>query len=143
MSRRRRRNLATRTDQENTAKNDPVNVSSSEEARDEVKRRLRIARDNPLGLILCGLAVGLVAGAIAPVTEMEREKLTPVREEFVEHAQQAVSDVMDHTKRVVEETVAAATDAATKHGQELASDLQQAFGIEQSAPDASEAETPT
>ena len=111
----------------------PENEGKKRDAREQANRGLRIVRENPLGLILCGLAVGLVAGAVAPVTDIEREKFAPVRDELVGHAQQAVSDVVDHTKRVVEETVAAATDSATKHGQELAVELQQEFGMEQSA----------
>ncbi len=113
------------------------------ERKSETTGRMRIVRENPLGLILCGVAVGLVAGAIAPVTDMERQKLRPVRDEFVEHAQQAVSDVMDHTQRVMEETVAAATDSATKHGKELAGELQEEFGMDQDAGAASKAKTIT
>jgi hypothetical protein len=96
-------------------------------------RALRFVRENPLGLMLCGLAIGLIAGALAPVTDVERRKLAPVRDELLEQAQQAVDDVVERGRQVVEETVAAATESASKHGQELVAQLQHDFKLESGA----------
>jgi hypothetical protein len=94
--------------------------SDAADAADKsTKRAIRIVSDNPLGLVLCGLAIGLVAGALAPVTDLERRKLAPIRD-----------DIADLGKRVIEETASAATESASKHGQELVNHLQKDFGLD-------------
>ena len=70
---------------------------------------LRIVRENPLGLVLSGLAVGFLAGVLAPVTDVEREKIAPLRDEIVGRAQRAADDVVQHGRGILEETAAAAT----------------------------------
>jgi ElaB/YqjD/DUF883 family membrane-anchored ribosome-binding protein len=89
---------------------------------------LRIVRENPLGLVLSGLAVGFLAGVLAPVTDVEREKIAPLRDEIVERAQRAAGDVVQHGRGILQETAAAATAAAAKHGQALAEELQTDLG---------------
>jgi ElaB/YqjD/DUF883 family membrane-anchored ribosome-binding protein len=89
---------------------------------------LRIVRENPLGLVLSGLAVGFLAGVLAPVTDVEREKIAPFRDEIVVRAQRAADDVVQHGRGILQETAAAATAAASKHAQALAEDLQNDLG---------------
>jgi ElaB/YqjD/DUF883 family membrane-anchored ribosome-binding protein len=96
--------------------------------QDQAQTGLRIVRENPLGLVLSGLAVGFLAGVLAPVTDVEREKIAPLRDEIVERAQRAADDVVQHGRGILQETAAAATAAATKHGQALAEDLQNDLG---------------
>ena len=91
------------------------------------ERGLRLLRDNPLGLILVGLAVGIIAGVLAPVTSLEREKIAPLRDEVVERAKRAADDVVEHGRGVFEETLSAASASASKHGQALAEDIQNDF----------------
>lgn len=86
---------------------------------------LRFLRDNPLGLVLVGLAVGTIAGVLAPVTSLEREKIGPIRDEVVDRAKRAADDVVQHGRGVLEETLSAASDSAAKHGQALAEEIQQ------------------
>ncbi len=88
------------------------------------KTGVRIVRENPLGLVLSGLAVGFLAGVLAPVSEVERERLAPLRDELVDRAQRAADDVVQHGRSVFEETAAAVTASASKHGQALAEELQ-------------------
>ena len=103
---------------------------------------LRIVRENPLGLVLSGLAVGFLIGVLAPVTDVEREKIAPLRDELVERAQRAAGDVMQHGRGILEETAAAATASATKHGQALAEDLQNDLGTTKKADGSDSAEAP-
>ena len=80
----------------------------------------RFATDNPVGLVLCGLAIGVVIGSIAPVSQNEREKIAPLRDDVVGRAQRAAELAVEHGKGVLDETVAAVTSSATQHGHELA-----------------------
>jgi hypothetical protein len=105
-------------------------------------RALNFVRANPLGFVLAGLAIGLAAGALAPVTEIERRKVAPVRDELLEHAQAVAGDAVDHGKRVLEETLSAVTDSASKHGQALVSEAQHEFGLQPSDGAASPNVTP-
>lgn len=85
---------------------------------------IRIVRDNPLGLVLSGLAIGFLAGVMVPVTDVERERIAPLRDEILDRAQRAAGEVVQHGRSVFEETAAAAGASASKHGQALAEDLQ-------------------
>jgi ElaB/YqjD/DUF883 family membrane-anchored ribosome-binding protein len=103
---------------------------SSNEGSKATNRAMNFVRDNPLGFVLAGLAIGLAAGALAPVTELERRKVAPVRDELLEHAQAVAGDAVGHGKRVLEETLSAVTDSASKHGQALVSEAQHEFGLQ-------------
>lgn len=91
------------------------------------ERGLRLLRDNPLGLILVGLAIGIIVGVIAPVSRLEREKIAPLRDEVVDRAKRAADDVVVHGRGVFEDTLSAASASAAKHGQALAEEIQNEF----------------
>ncbi|MBD5633339.1 MAG: hypothetical protein IAI49_02570 [Candidatus Eremiobacteraeota bacterium] len=94
---------------------------------DDAQARLRILADNPLGLLLVGLAIGTIVGVVAPVSKLEREKIAPLRDEVVDRAKRAADDVVEHGRGVVEETISAASASTAKHGQALAKDIQREF----------------
>ena len=91
------------------------------------ERGLRLLRDNPLGLILVGLAVGTIVGVLAPVSRIEREKIAPLRDEVVDRAKRAADDVVVHGRGVFQDTLSAASASAAKHGQALAEDIKNEF----------------
>ncbi len=107
----------------------PMTEPNSDDAPDAsgAERGLRLLRDNPLGLILVGLAVGIIAGVLAPVSRIEREKIAPIRDEVVDRAKRAADDVVVHGRGVFEDTLSAASASAAKHGQALAEDIQSEF----------------
>lgn len=82
-------------------------------------RRVGMAVENPLGLALGGLALGLLAGLLLPTTDLERERIGPLRDELLDRAQTAGSDAIVHGRAIVEETVqsvaASAQSAAREH----------------------------
>jgi hypothetical protein len=88
---------------------------------------LRFLRENPFGLILAGLAVGAIVGAVVPVSDVERDNLGPLRDEVAKLAKRAAADVVEHGRGVFEETLSAASASVAKHGQALAGDLQHEF----------------
>ncbi len=92
-------------------------------AKQQSKQGIGFIRENPIGLILSGLAVGFIVGAIAPVSDLEIEKVGPIRDDLVDRAQRVGADVVEHGRSVLDETLAAASASANKHGEALASDI--------------------
>jgi hypothetical protein len=82
------------------------------------RRGAGIAAENPLGLALGALAVGFLAGLAAPVTDLEREKVGPLRDELVGRAKDLGSDALEHGKQVLQETAQAALGAVQQAAQE-------------------------
>lgn len=93
------------------------------EVKYAARRGVGIAAENPLRLALGALAVGFLAGLIAPVTELEREKVGPLRDELLEKAQTIGGEVVEHGKQVLQETAQATVEAAQRsaqsHGREI------------------------
>ena len=89
----------------------------------KAQRVVGIARENPIGLALVGLAIGFLAGSILPVTDVERERLGPIRDKVVDQAQAATQDLVQAGKAVVAETaqsvVTTALASAQSHGHEV------------------------
>jgi ElaB/YqjD/DUF883 family membrane-anchored ribosome-binding protein len=83
------------------------------------------AEDNPLGLVLGGAAVGILAGLLVPRTKAEDERIGPladrVRDEVVASGREAVQRGQSVAKRAG----AAAKDAAKDAGEQQASAMQE------------------
>jgi hypothetical protein len=72
------------------------------------RRGVGIAMENPLGLALGALAVGFLAGLAAPVTDLERKTVGPIRDDLVDRAKSKGSDMIQHGKQVLQDTAASA-----------------------------------
>jgi gas vesicle protein len=96
----------------------------ADQAKRQARRAVGVAQENPLGLAIGAVAVGFVAGMLAPSTRVEDEKLGPmahqVRDQVTETAQTAV----EHGKQVAQDAAQAATETAKDSGQEHASQVQ-------------------
>jgi ElaB/YqjD/DUF883 family membrane-anchored ribosome-binding protein len=81
------------------------------------------AKDNPLGVVLGGVAVGVLAGLLLPRTKLEDEKVGPiadrVRDEVVSSGREALERGKSVAKQAGEAARDAATDAADKQGEAL------------------------
>jgi hypothetical protein len=89
----------------------------------QAQRALGFAQANPIGLALAALAVGFLAGSLVPVSDIERERLGPIRDRVVDQAQAATHDLVEAGKAVVAETaqsvVATAMSSAQSHGHDV------------------------
>ncbi|HEY0614931.1 MAG TPA: DUF3618 domain-containing protein [Candidatus Elarobacter sp.] len=101
-------------------------LPNPDDVRSIAGRGVGIATENPLGLALGALAVGFLAGLAAPVTDLEREKVGPLRDELVGRAKDLGTDALEHGKQVLQETAQAALgavqQAAQQHGQQVLSE---------------------
>jgi ElaB/YqjD/DUF883 family membrane-anchored ribosome-binding protein len=102
-------------------------VPRADEIRDVARRGMGIAAENPIGLAVGAAAVGFLAGLMLPVSEYERRKVGPIRDELIDRAQSVGGSVVEHGKEVVRETAQAALDAAQQssqsHAQEIAREV--------------------
>ncbi len=100
---------------------DPSGVTNA------ARRGVSIATENPLGLAIGALAVGFLAGLATPVSDLEREKVGPLRDELLERAKTVGTDALEHGKQVLQETaqaaIGAAQQAAQQHGQQVLSEV--------------------
>lgn len=92
-------------------------LPSTSDVKDVAQRGVGIAAENPLGLALGALAVGFLAGLMTPVTDFEREKVGPIRDDLLERAQTVGGDVIEHGKQVLQETVQGAMQTAQQSAQ--------------------------
>jgi hypothetical protein len=92
-------------------------IPSGTDVKNAAQRGVGIAAENPLGLALGALAVGFLAGLLTPVTDFEREKVGPIRDDLLDRAQSVGSDVLEHGKQVLQETVQSAVQTAQQSAQ--------------------------
>lgn len=108
------------------------NVSEAVPSRDDVKRAtsraVDMARENPLGLALGGIALGFMAGLLIPTTRAEAEAVRPLARNVKQMAQDAGHTVSEHGKQMLHEMAGPAKESAQRHGQQLASELRDRVG---------------
>jgi ElaB/YqjD/DUF883 family membrane-anchored ribosome-binding protein len=101
-------------------------VPSGADVKKGARRAIGIVAENPLGLAIGAAAVGFLAGLLMPVTDYEREKLGPARDDLVDRAQSAGAGMVEHGKQVLKETAEAALQTAQQsaqtHAQQIASE---------------------
>ena len=81
-------------------------------AKQNVRQAASVAQENPIGLALGSIAIGVLAGMLIPSTRMENEKIGPMADQLKEQAMEAGQDVMQHGKEVAGEAMHAAQEAA-------------------------------
>ncbi len=86
--------------------------------QNRISNSVSIAQENPLGLALGALAVGVLAGLIVPVSELERRTVGPIRDDLVERAKAAGTDALEHGRQVLQETAQAALDGIQQQQQQ-------------------------
>lgn len=82
-----------------------------DQVKQQAKRAVGVAQENPLGLALGSVAVGFVAGMLIPSTRVEHEKLGPVADQVKEKAQETGQAALEHGKQVAQDVTQTAKDA--------------------------------
>lgn len=80
----------------------------TEKARSGVSSGVRVARDNPLILLVGAAAAGFLVGSMLPKTRMEDEKLGPtaerMRDQAVAKGEETIERVGDRAKEALDQT---------------------------------------
>ena len=102
------------------------------EVRYGATRAVSMLKENPLGLLVSGIAVGFLIGSLLPHTQLEDERFGELADNLKDQAQAAGSSALEHGKAVMNDTLAAAQSSAQQHGQALAHETQDA--VSQTVP---------
>src|SRR5215207_7252112 len=90
------------------------------DVRDGAQQAVGIAQENPLGLMIEGVAVGFLVGLAMPKTQIEDERLGPITDDVKEMAKDTGQEALERGKQVAQDTASAATEAAKESGQQQA-----------------------
>jgi hypothetical protein len=110
-----------------TSARDSVSDSTpdAQQVKQQTKRAVGIAQENPLGLAVGSIAVGFIAGMLIPTTRVEDEKIGPVAEQVREKAVETGQEALQHGKQVAQEVGQQAKETAKQSGQEHAQEVKQ------------------
>lgn len=108
-----------------SAKGKVAGTASSVEgkAKRGAQRISSIGRDNPLGLALAGVGLGLLAGLVPPPSRIEQEKLGPVADELEAQARKTGHEALERGRHIAEEAAHSATQTAKEQGRQQAKEL--------------------
>jgi hypothetical protein len=105
----------------------------TEGVKQGARRGATVAKENPLGLALGGVAVGFLAGMLAPSTRVEDERIGEVSDQLKERAKETGQEALDRGKQVAQEAAETAKETAKERGQEQQQEM--AANLKESAQD--------
>ena len=85
----------------------------------QVKRAAGVAQENPLGLALGGVAVGVIAGLLVPSSRVEDEKIGPVADQVKDQIKETGQEAVERGKEVAQQAAETAKEAGREHAEEL------------------------
>jgi ElaB/YqjD/DUF883 family membrane-anchored ribosome-binding protein len=86
------------------------------DVKDGAKRAAGVAQQNPIGLAIGGLAVGLIAGLLIPSTRVENQKLGPIADDVKEKAKETGGEALERGKEVAQEAAQSARETIQEEG---------------------------
>jgi hypothetical protein len=87
--------------------------------RGDLRRAKGVAQENPLGLALGGVAVGFLAGILAPSSRVEDEKLGPVADQVKDQLKETGQEAVERGKDVAQQAADTAKEAGREHAQAM------------------------
>ena len=102
---------------------------SGGQVKQQAKRAVGLAQENPLGLAVGAVALGFLAGLAVPSTRVENERLGPVADQVKDKVKETGQEALDRGKQVAQEVASSAAEtakqSAQEHGQDLAHSAKQ------------------
>lgn len=89
----------------------------------EGARKVGVSKENPLGLVIGGAAVGFVVGLIVPSTRVEDEKIGETADQVKDAVKESGQEAFDRGKQVAQEAIDAATGTAKDSAQEQGAEM--------------------
>jgi gas vesicle protein len=89
----------------------------------EGARKVGVSKENPLGLVIGGAAVGFVVGLIVPSTRVENEKIGETADQVKDAVKDSGQEAFDRGKQVAQEAIDAATGTAKDSAQEQGAEM--------------------
>jgi hypothetical protein len=100
----------------------------TDQVKEKAKQGVGIVKENPAGLAVGGLALGFLAGLLAPSTRIEDEKMGDVSDKVTDTMKETGQEAMERGKSVAQEAVGAARESGTEAAQELGEGLKERVG---------------
>jgi ElaB/YqjD/DUF883 family membrane-anchored ribosome-binding protein len=94
-------------------------VSDATPDGEQVKRAAGIAQENPLGLAIGGIAVGFLAGMLAPSSRVEDEKIGPMADQVKDQIKETGQEAVERGKDVAQQAAETAKDAGRQHAEAM------------------------
>ena len=102
---------------------------SGGQVKQQAKRAVGLAQENPLGLAVGAVALGFLAGLAVPSTRVENERLGPVADQVKDKVKETGQEALDRGRQVAQEAASSAADTVRQegrgHGQDLAESAKQ------------------
>jgi hypothetical protein len=98
---------------------------SGGEVKQQAKRAVGLAQENPLGLAVGAVALGFLAGLAVPSTRMENQRLGPVADQVKDKVKETGQEALDRGKQVAQEAASSAAETARERTREYGQDLTQ------------------
>ena len=86
--------------------------------------KVGVSKQNPVGIVIGGAAVGLLAGLMIPSTRMEDEQIGDVADHMKDTVKETGSEALQRSKQVAQDVATAASDSASEQSHELTETLQ-------------------
>jgi gas vesicle protein len=100
-----------------------VESPDSDDGKLGARKAAGIAQENPLGLALGAVAVGVVGGLLIPSTRVEDERLGPMADQIKDKARDTGQEAMERGKEVAQQAAQSAKETAQEAGREQAEAL--------------------
>jgi gas vesicle protein len=94
--------------------------------------KVGVSKHNPVGMLIGGAAVGLLAGLMIPSTRMEDEQIGDIAEQMKDTVKETGSEALQRSKQVAQDVATAASDSASEQSHELTETLQD--NVKQAGP---------
>ena len=94
--------------------------------------KVGVSKHNPVGMLIGGAAVGLLAGLMIPSTRMEDEQIGDIAEQMKDTVKETGSEALQRSKQVAQDVATAASDSASEQTHELTETLQD--NVKQAGP---------
>jgi Protein of unknown function (DUF3618) len=98
---------------------------SGGQVKQQAKRAVGLARENPLGLAVGAVALGFLAGLAVPSTRTENQRLGPVADQVKDKVKETGQEALDRGKQVAQEVASSAAETAKERTKEHGQDLTQ------------------
>ncbi len=110
-----------------TGASDRVSDSTpdGQQVKENARRAAGIAQENPLGLAVGSVAVGVIVGMLLPSSSVEDQKLGPIADDVKEKAKETGQEALERGQQVAQEAAQTVQEKGREHGEQLASNAQQ------------------
>jgi hypothetical protein len=94
------------------------------DVKEGARQAVGVAQENPIGLVLGGVAVGFLAGMVVPTTRVEDERVGPIADDVKDRVKQTGQEAIERGKQVAQDAAQSAVETAKEEGRQHAEQMQ-------------------